>query len=1020
MSLFQKSVEKKYLNELDIKLIDTKFNEFKTYFGNPAIQENIRNSKEEQFQEGFLRELFVKILGYTLNPEPNFNLSTEFKNISNAKKADGAILKGTDAIAVIELKSADTTDLGSVESQAFGYKNHHPKCVYIITSNFEKLRFYIQNAVEYLEFDLFQLTKEQFSLLWLCLAKDKLLSDLPLKIKESSVLQEENVTKKLYADYSRFREAIYNNLVKNNPDKDKLLLFKKTQKLLDRFLFIFFAEDRLLLPPNSISEIVQQWNDLKDKYDEYFPLYDRFKKYFQYMNIGHKGHKHEIFPYNGGLFLPDEILDNVAIDDEILFEHTVKLSTYDFETEVDVNILGHIFEHSLGEIENVQAEIKGEKVDQQKTRRKKDGIFYTPKYITKYIVENTVGKLCEEKRKELEIIDEEYAKGRKNRKKETIKALDEKLTAYRNWMLSLTILDPACGSGAFLNQALEFLIKEHHKIDELRAQLFGDSIIFSDITTDILEKNIFGVDLNEESVEIAKLSLWLRTAQKGRKLNTLSNNIKCGNSLIDDLLVAGDKAFNWPNEFPAIFAKGGFDVVIGNPPYGIFIDEKSQSHFSEYFPLTKYKTNLYILFIERMLQIFKKGVIHFIIPKSLLFNSYYEAIRKALILKTELNEIYTITEKVFEDAEVGSSLLLKFTIKDNPNKDNFVRLAVAHKIDNFISNFGVTENNLQQNFFLNVPNCEISVVSADSQSILEKLHNLKEIKDFYSLKNGLNPGNVKHILISDLRESENHKPIIWGKDISRYYIKWSGQYINYDVNIGESITLEDIKSKEGMNKQTRIDFALRTPELFENKKIVIRKTGDSLIGSIDTYNYYFDTLVHGIYLAKDDYSLEALLAILNSKAATVFYRLLHDIKGKVFAKISLDNLASFPIPADLNLYSADLTNYVNAVSEKTIYFQELTLKFIQLLLNKFEIDKLSNKLQNWFDIEFKDFLTELQKAKIKLSLSQEAEWMQYFNEQKQKALTIKSAIEKTDREIDLMVYQLYGLTDEEIKIVEGA
>ncbi|MFH1296485.1 MAG: hypothetical protein ABIJ04_04330 [Bacteroidota bacterium] len=89
----------------------------------------------------------------------------------------------------------------------------------------------------------------------------------------------------------------------------------------------------------------------------------------------------------------------------------------------------------------------------------------------------------------------------------------------------------------------------------------------SDITTDILEKNIYGVDLNEESVEIAKLSLWLRTAKKGRKLNTLSNNIKCGNSLIDDPAVAGEKAFNWQQEFPEIFANGGFDVVIGNPPY---------------------------------------------------------------------------------------------------------------------------------------------------------------------------------------------------------------------------------------------------------------------------------------------------------------------------------------------------------------------------------------------------------------------------------------------------------------------
>lgn len=90
------------------------------------------------------------------------------------------------------------------------------------------------------------------------------------------------------------------------------------------------------------------------------------------------------------------------------------------------------------------------------------------------------------------------------------------------------MIDPACGSGAFLNQALDFLITEHRKIDDLRAQLFGSGLVFSDITTDILEKNIYGVDLNEESVEIAKLSLWLRTAQKGRKLNKLNNNIKCG------------------------------------------------------------------------------------------------------------------------------------------------------------------------------------------------------------------------------------------------------------------------------------------------------------------------------------------------------------------------------------------------------------------------------------------------------------------------------------------------------------
>ncbi len=320
---------------------------------------------------------------------------------------------------------------------------------------------------------------------------------------------------------------MYNDLIQNNlqlaifsgrDEKEiKLLLFKKSQKLIDRFLFILFGEDRGLLPPNSISEILTQWEQLKEL-DEYKPLYDRFKKYFGYMNEGWKGKKYEIFACNGGLFLPDEVLDAVAISDEMLYKHTKALTGYDFESEVDVNILGHIFENSLNEIEEVAAQIEGAEVDLKKSKRKKDGVFYTPKYITKYIVENTVGKLCSEKKAELEIDESEYLKSRKGRTTKKLKELDDKLTNYRNWLLTLTICDPACGSGAFLNQALDFLIREHRTTDELRAKLLEVPMVFTEVENSILENNIYGVDINEESIEIAKLSLWLRTAQKGRKL----------------------------------------------------------------------------------------------------------------------------------------------------------------------------------------------------------------------------------------------------------------------------------------------------------------------------------------------------------------------------------------------------------------------------------------------------------------------------------------------------------------------
>ncbi len=394
MSLFQKSVLNKYLKTLDDTKVKAAYGKFMAFFHNETIIQNIREDKEEQFQYGFLQELFDKVLDYTINPNPDFNLTTEFKNLRGAKKADGAILKDGKAIGVIELKSTKTKELLKITDQAFGYKNNHPTCHYIITSNFEKLRFFIGDAVEYIDFDLFTLTESDFKLLYLCLQKDQVLNDIPFKIKQESTLKEEDITKKLYKDYSAFKKTLFNDMVANNPEVDKLLLFEKSQKLLDRFLFIFFAEDKGLLPPNSISEIINRYETLKAE-DFEKPLYDIFKQYFGYIDKGRpqKVKKAEIFAFNGGLFRPDELLDTIIISDAALIDHSKVLTAYDFESEVDVNILGHIFEHSLNEIDQMTAELEGKEIDRDQTRRRRDGVFYTPKYITKYIIDNTVGKL---------------------------------------------------------------------------------------------------------------------------------------------------------------------------------------------------------------------------------------------------------------------------------------------------------------------------------------------------------------------------------------------------------------------------------------------------------------------------------------------------------------------------------------------------------------------------------------------------------------------------------------------------
>ncbi len=332
--------------------------------------------------------MFVSVLGYTINPESNFNLLTEQKNITNSKKADGAIVVDGKAVAVIELKGTETTDLNKIETQAFGYKNNQPGCNYIITSNFEKLRFYIDNTTQQAEFNLFTLTREQFNILYACISWESIQTNTPIKLLNESVSKENTITKSLYKDYSEFKRALFANLLELNPQFDKMVLFKKSQKLLDRFLFIFFAEDCGLLPTNLIFRINKEWENIIAQRIQ-VSLFDRYKMYFNDLNVGAKvtlpafGNKtgeaitaeFEIFAYNGGLFVPDEVLDNINIDDTLLHSYTQKMSHYNFESDVDVNILGHIFENSLNEIDEIKSEIEGSVLEKTKTRRKKDGVF---------------------------------------------------------------------------------------------------------------------------------------------------------------------------------------------------------------------------------------------------------------------------------------------------------------------------------------------------------------------------------------------------------------------------------------------------------------------------------------------------------------------------------------------------------------------------------------------------------------------------------------------------------------------
>ena len=1013
--LLQKNIVKKYLNLMDAQQIAKPWEQYQSYFLNEDIQANIHKIKEEQFQEGFLRELFVKVLGYTINPSPNYNLTTELKNEVGSKKADGAILLDGKVIGVIELKDHKTPDLTSIENQAFGYKSKHKDTRLVIISNFEKLRLYIDNAVEYREWDIFQMTADDFSELYLCLAWQQVEHGVALQMKQESVSNEDQITKALYRDYSQFKRVLFADILANNPvheggdEKEwQLMLFKKTQKLLDRLLFIFFAEDCGLLPPNMIMQIVEEWEQLKDL-DMDVPLYDRIKKHFGYLYTGYQGKKYEIFAYSGDLFKTDEVLDNLKISDNLLAEHTRRLSAYDFESDVDVNILGHIFENSLNEIEEVTQQIT-QGVAPLTSKRKQDGVFYTPQYITKYIVENTVGRLCAEKKAELNIVEDDYQSDQR-RQLQTKKRLLDQLKAYRDWLLQLTILDPACGSGAFLNAALQFLMAEHKHIDEMEAKVTGATIEFQGVENSILENNLYGVDINEESVGIAQLALWLRTAKPHRKLNSLNQNIKCGNSLISDPAIAGDKAFDWQKEFPQVFEKGGFDVVIGNPPYVNAIEIK-KSYTSEAFNYIKrnYETakgtvDLYIYFFEKGLSILKMdGVLAFITPNRYLSASYGAALRNYIIERYSFYQLIDYSDKrVFEDASTYPVITMLQNSQSNPN-------VMCGKFDE------ETHKLICKNY----PSDKLNILE---ESILGFLLNDKLSITQKVISQGLALTNAGAInATSTAKEADDYAPLIM-EDPSGYKL----------INTG---TIDPFYTTWGNNTLTKQGKQYLTPylpnndprisanrhNLYSSPKIIISKIGLKCEAFYDSNGEYASIDTNCIHSFKDGYLPEYVLCWLNSKLYNYMFECFFDglrMSGGylLYSSPNLRNTYIKPIPLESQQPFISLADTMLSLNSQ---LQEKRSRFLRRLSDNFEGVKITTALQQFDTMDFKGLMAELKKQKIKLSLSQQDEWEDYFNQRVAECQDLSAQIKATDNEIDNRVFDLYGLTEEERKIVMEA
>ena len=464
----------------------------------------------------FTQNIMVDVLGYQLfGSSGQWTISREYGVASGA--VDLALGHFSDdkesdqVVAPFELKGAKTKNLDAIMpgrhktpvQQAWDYARDIKGAEWVLVSNYLQVRLYVvsETSLVYEQFDLAQLTSpaayERFILL---LHADNLLSGKTTQLLQQSLQADKEITARLYSDYKNLRTHLTTQLISDNPNHSPSELIAPAQKLLDRFLFIAFAEDKRLIPENTI----QQAFEHNDPYNPR-PIYDNFKGLFRAIDLGNASLK--IPAYNGGLFAPDPLLDQLIVDDTSC-QQVNELAKYDFDSEVSVTVLGHIFEQSIADLETLSEQISSGDLSAKSTttnravsgKRKQHGVVYTPDNITAFIVEQTLGSQIERRFQQLL---GEYGS---LKKEGTIQWKRGKQTELRFWyawqeaLRTIKIVDPACGSGAFLVAAFDHLHAAYQRTNDKLAELTGQHSIL-DLNKEILNNNLFGVDINPESID---------------------------------------------------------------------------------------------------------------------------------------------------------------------------------------------------------------------------------------------------------------------------------------------------------------------------------------------------------------------------------------------------------------------------------------------------------------------------------------------------------------------------------------
>jgi type I restriction-modification system DNA methylase subunit len=797
----------------------------------------------------------------------------------------------------------------------------------------------------YCTFDQYE---QKFDFIYSTFSKDAILKGSFDKYVEENKNKKgtSEVDAELLSLVEEWRVELAKNIAKNNSNLSVYNLNTVVQRIIDRIVFLRIAEDKGIEDENLLLTVAKTTN-----------IYEKLILLFTKANT----------KYNSGLFADVDWINGVHIDDKVLSNIIVNLyypeCPYEFSV-LPVEILGSIYERFLGKTIRFRA-VKGDThtaiIEEKPEVKKAGGVYYTPQYIVDYIVKNTVGEKIKNK------TPEEIA--------------------------SIKICDPACGSGSFLVGAYQYLLNYHldyytqaknaksalknSKIYEVAFQSYKLTI---EEKQRILTSTIFGVDIDSQAVEVTKLSLYLKLLENEGSENkdwlfkyshlallpSLEDNIKCGNSLIGtDFYAQGDldfsdddrikiNCFDWETGFAEIFKKGGFDVVIGNPPYGAGLLDKEKEYLKKY-TCFEYQVNSFVLFIEKGINLLcNTGVLSFITPATFLAQHYFKKIRYK-ILNKYIEKIVVLNYKVFADADTGDTAI--FVIANNEQKEYNFQYALINNKDMLEKEKEFTS--LAKNECLSNERYEIK--QGNSDSLLQRIISftiplnliaicIMGIKPYQKGKGypKQTEKTVKNRIFDSAKKTDNtYKPYLIGKDIDRYSINYSNKkYIKYGKWLAEP----------------------RFTAPFEKEKIIVRQTSDIIRAVIDSKKYYSLNNIYNIEITNSLYNYKYLLGILNSSLMVYIYQNIVPEKGKVFAeikKVNLDKLPIFPI------------NF----SIKT---------------EKEKHDKLVSLVDKMLELKQKEATEPNQQLKT----------------------MIARQVEGIDKAIDTAVYGLYNLTEDEIKVVE--